>query len=300
MTIQASEARRGFALTIAASLRPGTVSGYLGHLDVYLRWCNGNSPYDRKSVLGYLVDVGARCSRPTLATYFKALRAFFAYCAGEGICPDPMQGLRPPRVSLDESERDVPGYTTEDRDALLDACPPWTWLGLRDRALIWSLWALPLRASELCGIRVADIDWETLTIPVQGKSGVKYAPVMTLEMAAAIDRYLRHRPSLEPDEHKGCSAPCVDAVWSTETGHILTPHALRLMLKRMAKRAGIKKSIFPHGFRHRFAYEATTAGMSDVEVAAMMGQRSVRAKHGYARRLLESQAWARYRQRLAG
>ncbi|KKK68032.1 hypothetical protein LCGC14_2948140, partial [marine sediment metagenome] len=238
MTVSPAEARQGFALNLAASLRPNTARGYLEHLDVYFHWCRDfcplrpqegeHCPYQRQSVLSYLADVSARCSRPTVATYFKALKSFFAFCEIEEICDNPMRGLKPPRLSPDEAERDAPLYDGTDKEALLQACPPWTWMGLRNRALILSLWHTPLRASELTGLLVTDIDWEGMEITIQsGKGGVRYTVVMPVEMAEAIHRYLRHRPA------------DVAALWLSEGGQMLTPRALSLMLKRMAKRAGI-------------------------------------------------------------
>ncbi|KKN23171.1 hypothetical protein LCGC14_0907580 [marine sediment metagenome] len=290
MTVLPAEARQGFALALAASLRPNTARGYLEHLDVYVRWCGDDRcPYQRQVVLSYLADVSARCSRPTVATYFKALKAFFAFCEVEGICDNPMRGLKPPRLSPDEAERDAPLYDEEDKEALLAACPPWTWMGLRNRALILSLWHTPLRASELTGLLVTDIDWEGMEITVRsGKGGVRYTVVMTIEMAEAIHRYLRHRPA------------DIAALWLSENGQMVTPRALSLMLKRMAKRAGLSKSVYPHAFRHRWRIQCVIMGLTDVEIASLMGQRTVRATQGYGRKVLQAQARARYRERLAG
>ncbi|KKL69645.1 hypothetical protein LCGC14_2112880 [marine sediment metagenome] len=289
MTILPTEAQQGFALSLAASLRPNTVRGYLEHLGVYLHWCGDRNPYARDTVLAYLGDVAARCSRSTLATYHKALRAFFGWCEAEGVCANAMRGIKPPRLSPDDAERDAPVYTEADRAALLAVCPPWTWMGLRNRALILSLWHTPLRASELTGLLVTDIDWEGMEITVRsGKGGVRYTVVLPVEMAEAVHRYLRHRP----DD--------IEGLWLSEKGTIMTPRALSLTLKRLAKRAGITQSVYPHAFRHRWRIQCVMMGMTDVEIASLMGQRTVRATQGYGRKVLQAQARARYRERLAG
>ena len=289
MTVSPSSARQGFALSIAAQLRPNTARGYLQHLDTYLRWCGERCPHERPVVLAYLADVSGRCSRATLATYFKALKAFFAFCEVERICDNPMRGLKPPRLSPDEAERDAPVYTEADKAALLAVCPPWTWMGLRNRALILSLWHTPLRASELMGLLMTDIDWEGMEITVRsGKGGVRYTVVMPVEMAEAIHRYIRRRP------HD------IEALWLSEKGKQMTARALSLMLKRRAQRAGITKSVYPHAFRHRWRIQCVMMGLTDVEIASLMGQRTVRATRGYGRKVLQAQARARYRERLAG
>lgn len=281
------EARRGFLLTISASVRSQTAKGYLEHLSAYFNWCGDQNPYARETVLAYLMDVSDRCSRSTLATYHKALRTFFRWCETEDICVNAMQGIRPPRLSPDDAERDAPVYTEADKKALLTVCPPWTWMGLRNRALILSLWHTPLRASELCGLLLEDINWDEMEIAVRdGKAGARYAVVMPVELASAIHRYLRHRS----DDAEG--------LWVGKKGERLSRHGLALMLRRMAKRAGISKPVYPHGFRHRFRIQCVTLGLTDVEIASLMGQRTVRATQGYGRKVLAAQARARYRARL--
>ena len=291
MRIPPSQALRGFRLTLEAEgKRASTLKGYTEAVQTYAQSIDGADPYARDSVLSYLADVGSRCSRSTLLSYWKALKAFFDWAEEDGICLSPMRGLRRPRLSPDESERDAPAYTEADRDALLDVCPPWTWMGLRNRALILALWHTPLRASELCGLLVTDVDWDSMEMVVRsGKAGARYAAVMPTELALALDRYLRHRE---------CDTA---ALWVDQYGEMLTAHALALMLRRMAKRAGIKKAIYPHAFRHRFRQHLVNIGANDIRVAALMGWRSVRTGAvSYGRKVIATDARAWYRERLAG
>ena len=81
---------------------------------------------------------------------------------------------------------------------------------------------------------------------------------------------------------------------------MMTPRALSLTLKRLATRAGITQSVYPHAFRHRWRIQCVMMGLTDVEIASLMGQRTVRATQGYGRKVLQAQARARYRERLAG
>jgi site-specific recombinase XerD len=68
------------------------------------------------------------------------------------------------------------------------------------------------------------------------------------------------------------------------------------MLRRMAKRAGIMKAIYPHGFRHNFRVRCVMLGLTDVEIASLMGQRTIRATQGYGRKMLAGQARSRYKE----
>ena len=86
----------------------------------------------------------------------------------------------------------------------------------------------------------------------------------------------------------------------SEKGEMLAPGAGSLTLTRLAKRAGISKSVYPHACRHRWRIQCVMMGMTDVEIASLMGQRTVRATQGYGRKVIAAGARARYRERLAG
>ena len=273
----------------AEGKRRSTISGYLDTLNAYFNSIDGADPYASETVESYLVGVADRCSRSTHLAYWKGLKSFFEWRESEGGCENPMRGLRRPRLSPDESERDAPLYTETDRDALLAVCPEWTWIGLRDRTLILALWYTPLRASELCGLLLEDVDWEAQEFRVRhGKGGNRYSAFTPIELMLMVKRYLEQRP------HES------RMLWTDKRGGPFSPHALALMLRRMAKRAGIEKPVYPHAFRHNFRVRCVMLGMTDVETAALLGQRTVRSTYGYGRKVLQAQARARYRERLAG
>ena len=201
-----------------------------------------------------------------------------------------MVGIPRPRLSIDERERDAPIYTEGDRDKLLEVCPPWSWMGLRNQAIILTLWHTPLRASEMCGLQLADVDWDASELRVRdGKGGSRYDAVMPAELALALDRYLRHRNFSD-----------AEALWVDQKGRQLSTHALALMLRRMAKRARISKPVYPHGFRHNFRRRCREMGLDDADISGLMGHRSVTPTWGYARKAARDMAKARLRERLAG
>lgn len=284
MPIEPEVALRSFTLHLTASgYRRSTIDGYHHVVSRYLRLQNGTA-FSRESVLSFLADTAATCSRPTLLAYWKALKCFFDWAEVEVMGENPMRGLRRPRLSRDEAERNTPVYTEADRDALLQACPEWTRMGLRNRALILTLWHTPLRASEICGLTVSDLDWAAMEITVRsGKGGVRYSAIMPTVLAHAIDRYLRHR------------AIGSENLWVDRAGAPLSPHGLALMLRRVAARARLQKPVYPHAFRHRYRIWLVTLGLTDVEIAALMGHRTVRSTWGYGRKAIESGAKARLR-----
>jgi integrase len=205
------------------------------------------------------------------------------------VAEDPMAGLPRPRVAREETERDVDPVTPAMLEALLNVCPAWTWLGQRDRAIVRMLWDTPLRASELCGLLVTDIDWDAMEVRVRdGKGGCRYEALITEDLGLAISRYLRNR-------RHDCAV-----LFVTQDGSTLSPHALGQLLQRLSRKAGIAPHVFPHQFRHSFRVRMRALGLDDCDVSALLGHRSVVPTWGYGRRQARIMAKARLRERLAG
>lgn len=289
--LSSMELVRGFGMFLrAAGRRPIPVDRQLRTLQHYLRHCNGNAPLERAAILAYLEGCAASVKRITLRNRWDVLHAFCRYAVAEGlVAADPMAGLPRPRVAREETERDVEPVTPAMLVALLAVCPTWTWIGQRDRAIVRMLWETPLRASELCGLLVMDIDWDAMEVRVRdGKGGSRYEALITEDLGLALARYLRNR-------RHDCGA-----LFVSKDGCALSPHALGQLLQRLSRRAAIAPHVFPHQFRHTFRVRMRALGLDDCDVSALMGHRSVVPTWGYGRRQARSMAKARLRERLAG
>lgn len=273
----------------AAGYRPPTRERALRTARQYLAFCDGNEPLSREPAIRYLADASGRVKRISLEGRHKDLSMLARWAVSEGLVAESfMNGIPRPHPSIDERERDAPIYTEADKDALLAVCPPWSWMGLRNQALVRALWYTPLRASELCALQLADVDWDAGEFKVRdGKGGTRYEAVIPAELALALDRYLRYR-----------NFPESEALWVDQKGRQLSSHALALMLRRMAKRARITKPVYPHGFRHNFRRRCREIGLDDADISALLGHRSVQATWGYARQAARQMAKGRYRERL--
>ena len=274
----------------AAGYRPDTTTRALRVASMYLVWASGQDNNRRETVIGFLAAAAERVKRVTMLNYHKDLAMLFRWGLSEGLVADnPLELIPRPRPSLYERERDTRflPYTDAELKALLDACPHWNWLGLRDRALLWVFWDTPLRVSEVCGLLITDLDWETHELSVRdGKGGLRYEGLPSADCMVAIDRYLRHRPHdaamLFIDRH----------------GQTLTRHAVEQLYRRLAKRAGWTKPCSPHLFRHNWRVRALHMGLSDAHVSALMGHKTVVISHAYARQAVRADAKAVLRQRL--
>ena len=138
------------------------------------------------------------CSRPKLARASRArktacLRSFFAYLTRQSLIPrSPAAGLR----SVKQDKR-LPKFLRSGEIEALMAAPDQTPLGLRDRALLETLYASGMRAGEMVDPDLADVDFEAGVIRVVGKGEKERVTLLGREAVAALDAYLRKgRPAL--------------------------------------------------------------------------------------------------------
>lgn len=225
----------------------------------------------------------------TLLNYWKDLKLFGDWAVSEGLmAKNPVLEIRKPRPSMHERERDVV-YSEFEVQKLLATCPTWTWIGFRDAAIIWLLWETGIRAQELCDLLVTDLDFDEGEIVVRdGKAGVRYEAVLTPAVDVPLRRWLLRR------RFDGAM------LFTDQRGGPLTRHALELMLRRRARRAGWAQNCFPHGFRHSFRARMKALGLDDADISALLGHSTIRSTWTYGRREAKRLAKERLRNRLAG
>lgn len=141
----------------------------------------------------------------------------------------------------------------------------------RDTALVMMMATTGVRAGEIMGLSLANVDLNAATFTVLGKGGRARVVALMPKPAEALDRYLRARR-----RHTFGHLP---DLWIGERGR-LTDSGLRQMLDRRCDDAGLEH-INPHRFRHTFAHEAKSRGMSDGDLMAIAGWQSPQMLHRY-------------------
>jgi site-specific recombinase XerD len=155
--------------------------------------------------------------------------------------------------------------TPDEVFALVDGCncgPS----GLRDRALIVTLYRTGLRISEALGLRIHDLDFERRTIRVRGTK--TRTSDRSVGMDAMTFNHLRDwldvRETLGVPKTSGYVFCCISR---HEIGNQVKPAQIRQKLHRLGERAGIAKRVHPHGLRHTFASELADEGV-DIRIAS--------------------------------
>lgn len=179
-----------------------------------------------------------------------AVRSFFRWCCAEGWLEDDVgQVLKVPHVPK-KVQRTL---TPDEVQRLLDSCDD-SLSGRRDKALISLLVDSGLRASEVCRLRVEDVDLEAGVLVVRVKGGDERFGFIGVITVRRIRDWLEVRPS-------GGTALFVNFGVKKVAGQPMTGGGLRQALRRRGQKAGVT-GVCPHAFRRSFACISVAAGAS--------------------------------------
>jgi integrase/recombinase XerD len=212
-------------------------------------------------VEAYLAWRFAHHAQPrSAARYTSALKRFYRYLLRENlIAADPTLNLDSPKLP-----RALPKSLTEaDVERLLDSADTTVPAGLRDRAMLETLYATGLRVSELVGLKLTALNLNDGVLRVTGKGNKDRLVPLGEEAVVWLKRYLAEaRPALL-QKHLS------DAVFVTARGDGMTRQAFWYLIKRRARTAGIERPLSPHTLRHAFATHLLNHG-ADLRVVQML------------------------------
>ncbi len=210
----------------------------------------------------YMVDLmGKGLARTSVARKISAVRTFFKYLLAQGLVEvDPTTGLR-----LARERRRLPhALKAKEIGRLLSAPTGATFVAARDRAALEVLYSSGLRNSELCGLRLSDVDMQEGVIRVLGKGRRERLALLGSHARAALEEYLPHRASKVKPE----AAPLV---FLNHLGTGLTSRSLCRVLERYLVRADLPEGTTPHTLRHTFATHLLEGGAGLRDVQEMLG-----------------------------
>lgn len=208
----------------------------------------------------YLAVRSAATKSRSVARLIASLRRFYRYLLREGkIDADPSLLLDSPKLP-----RSLPKSLTEDDVvALLNAPSDAELLGLRDRAMLETLYATGLRVSELVNLKVAEVSIGDGVLRVTGKGSKTRLVPLGEEALDWLTRYMKDARLAILDGHIS------DSMFVTQRGGAMTRQAFWYLIKRYALKAGIHKALSPHVLRHAFATHLLNHG-ADLRVVQML------------------------------
>ena len=236
-----------------------TINAYGGDLAQFFDYCDRASMrsiqgVERQLCRRYLAFLDTRnYSRRSIARKTSAVRAFYSDAAKRGLVDaNPLDAITRPKLDA-PLPRALPIRTVAHAIESIDTSDA---PGLRDRALIETLYATGLRISELASLTTGDVGADTIT--VVGKGGRKRQVPVGKPAQDSLDRYLSDGRSLLASSEAG------DALWVGVRGRAMDSRGIRRVV---AKRA----ATFPHALRHSFATHLLEGGADLRTVQDLLG-----------------------------
>jgi integrase/recombinase XerD len=261
-------------LKLERSLSDRTVSAYLHDLGKLREFAITRTPPLRPDAIGqedlqqFLTEVAkAGLAATSQARLLSAVRIFHRHLLRERtIQEDPTELLESPRLG-----RKLPVFlSVAEIDAMVKVIDMSAPLAHRDKAMIETLYGCGLRVSELCGLRRSCIHTAEGFIRVIGKGDKERLVPAGPEALNAIAHYERFERV-----HLPVKNAAQDIVFLNRRGGALSRMSVFNIVKDLAARAGIRKTISPHTFRHSFATHLVEGGADLRAVQEMLGHASI-------------------------
>lgn len=252
---------------IAANKSPATLRVYKRNLVAFHNYLVDQGmpqivgAITREHIEAFLTAELARCKPQTVKIRHQALQQFFKWLLEEGeITATPMARVKAPVVP----ETPPAVLTENDLHRLLKTCSGPDFDERRDRAILMLLLDTGMRRSEIVGLKVEDITFDSNCAIVMGKGRRPRVCPFGKKTAAALDRYLRARV-----RHKDAASP---SLWLGRKGQ-MTQSGLADLLRKRAAEAGIE-GLHAHLFRHTFAHQWLSQGGQEGDLMRLAGWRS--------------------------
>ncbi|NLX97768.1 MAG: tyrosine recombinase XerC [Rhodopirellula sp.] len=223
------------------------------------------TPVELRGYVAALHEAGY--AKTTIARRLASMRSFFRFGQREGWADtNPAKPLRNPRKS-----RTLPHFLSSDElGRLLQSPPGDSPMGLRDRAILETMYSAGLRVSELVGLNDSDLDFQAGVVRVRGKGKRERLSPVGSYATRALNRWL-HVRQLNVREPSGAAAP----VFVNKFGRRLTTRSVARMLEKYLRQTGLDSRTTPHSLRHSFATHLLDRGADIRSVQELLGHKSL-------------------------
>lgn len=205
-------------------------------------------------------------AKTTIARRLACLRTFFRFCCREQLVKtNPAKALRTPRAG-----RKLPHFlSTEQVVTLLESPPVQEDLGLRDRAILETLYSAGLRVAELVGLNLGDWNRDADVLRVLGKGRKERIAPIGRHASTALQNWLTAR------QHLAIKPGHEAAIFLNKNGTRITTRSIGRMLEKYLKVTGLDRVTTPHTLRHTFATHLLDGGADLRSVQELLGHKSL-------------------------
>jgi len=215
-------------------------------------------------------------SKRTIARKLASIRSFFKFLIREGeLVANPFEMLRTPK-----QDKKLPQFLSiTEVDVLLKTPDSSSVMGLRDMAIMETLYSTGIRVSELVGLDEGHIDFTSGMIKVQGKGKKERLVPIGSHAINALNEYINSKPMSKKKEEKSVSRS--EPLFLNKYGDRLTARSVARSLDKYLKASGINLLTSPHTFRHSFATHLLDKGADLRSVQEMLGHSSLSTTQVY-------------------
>lgn len=242
---------------------------FLGEKDV--------SAVDHLVLRKFLAEMRSKnYSKRTIARKLASLRSFFKFLFREGyIKTNPITAISTPKL-----DKTLPVFLDVGKVARLVSCPSdETIAGLRDKAMMETLYSAGVRVSELVGLDIDDVDFISGVIKVFGKGSKERIVPIGEPALGAIRKYI--------DKRDGRSVRDKDAIFLNKSGRRLTDRSVRRVVDKYIRLCSIAEHISPHSLRHSFATHLLDRGADLRSVQELLGHMNLSTTQIYTHVTME-------------
>ena len=260
-------------LQLERSLSVNSVEAYLADLEKFELWSESQGwtgPLDMnqqriQKFPEWIADLGFQAT--SQARIISGVSSFYKFLVMEdSLAESPADFLEHPKAG-----RKLPVVLSEEEiDAMIAAIDRSTAEGERNVALLETLYSCGLRVSELVGLRLTQIHPAEGFLQVVGKGNKERLVPVGARALKHICLYVdkvRVHVNIQPSQR--------DVVFLSKRGSALSRQSVFLLIKALALKAGVRKNISPHTFRHSFATHLVEAGADLRAVQEMLGHESI-------------------------
>lgn len=272
-------------------LSPHTVSSYKATLKMFFKYIAtikkkkiiklSLADFTSKSVLGFLnyIEKEKNNSIRTRNQRLAVIKSFCSFLLYEELSiSDELQKIR--MIKMKKEPHKPPEYLTEQEvKSILDIFDVETIQGLRDRAIFVLMYNTGMRASELCGLTLNDIDFEKpYKVKIHGKGQkIRFVPLWE-ETINILNSYLAIQTKVNDKDY----------IFKGKQGAVLSRHGLLYLIKVWSKKAELngcktlkKKKVTPHTMRHTTAMHLLQSGVDIAVIKSWLGHVDLNTTHGY-------------------
>jgi len=258
-------------LKLEKSLSANTIEAYMKDIQRFINFSKAPSPADVKpiEIRAFIdeLDADDGMSAHSQARILSGVKSFFKYLLIHDIIEsDPSELIETPKLS-----RKLPTVLSpEEIDQLIEAIDLDSETGYRNRAILETLYGCGMRVSELINLRITDLHFDDSYVKIKGKGSKERLVPIGRCVKDAITLYIHnYRNTLDINRKDE------NILFLNRRGKKMTRVMVFTIIKDLAAKIGLKKTISPHTFRHSFATQLLEGGADLRAIQEMLGHESI-------------------------